>query len=389
LDVESVQRRFTDRLRGISNPEVGKLAIGLSSNVQSVGTYLSKEFEFEFFVEDETPVQRAQTYLRTISEDGLRDVCQKSGEVFSDQSDSYKTVIGKLTEWVIRGELSPNALLATRLVKREQAREERKQKFELEKESKIKVDESLAEKEKERFLSHKKRFQTVQNLTQARVKQQQGRDLELQRIKASYQRFVDAYTEDLEKNYPEYLDPGEGAAYCARALEVFNGFKGQKHADEWINVFKQLNKDFSVKNKELMLAQRQFFELDKLSKKLREPGVLVPDQKRDQSNIFREKLIEFSDSKGIKDIVSQLYRYHSDGEIMGNGGAADGLRHEVRTGKPLYCAQGHYEKILNFFVDLEHCIKHKSDLSVRDQVVVLYLYDDLSQVLDEVYAVKA
>ena len=78
----------------------------------------------------------------------------------------------------------------------------------------------------------------------------------------------------------------------------------------------------------------------------------------------------------LKNTIKELYR---PGALIGDGGTADAIRHEVVTGE-LVGGKSHIQKGRERLKNLENILKRK-DLNKEDKKIAKELYNDLADVL--------
>lgn len=88
------------------------------------------------------------------------------------------------------------------------------------------------------------------------------------------------------------------------------------------------------------------------------------------------KLYAKATDKKLKDHIAQLYR---PGAHVGDGGTADALRAELKTGKPVG-GKSHYLKAKERAVSLQKLIKH-GNLNAKDAKIAKSILTDLENAL--------
>ena len=107
----------------------------------------------------------------------------------------------------------------------------------------------------------------------------------------------------------------------------------------------------------------------------RSPTPVEPSKSRSRKG--QELLSKAKDSK-LKNTIGELYR---PGASVGDGGTADAIRQEKKTGKPVG-GKSHIMKGRQRLKNLENLLKRK-DLSDSDRAIAKQLYDDLKDALGD------
>lgn len=89
-----------------------------------------------------------------------------------------------------------------------------------------------------------------------------------------------------------------------------------------------------------------------------------------------QKILKKASDEKIKNVIKELYR---QGAIIGDGGTADAIRHEIKTGE-LVGGKSHIQKGKERLKNLENILK-KSDLSKKDKKIAEKLHKDLKKAL--------
>ena len=104
--------------------------------------------------------------------------------------------------------------------------------------------------------------------------------------------------------------------------------------------------------------------------------MMIPKKKKKpilaRGYLTKQRLLKNVKNQRLKNVIDQLYR---DDAHKGDGGTADALRYEKKTGK-LLSPHGHQQKAEERIRNLEDIMKHEK-LSLEEKGLAQSLYNDL------------
>lgn len=104
-------------------------------------------------------------------------------------------------------------------------------------------------------------------------------------------------------------------------------------------------------------------------------GISVPETKEKETNSVKESLLARATQNDSKNLVKELYR---SGSKIGDGGTADALRHELKTGK-LVGGKSHKIKAQERVKQINNILKKNPNHPDKD--LLNKLRDDLEKAL--------
>ncbi len=90
----------------------------------------------------------------------------------------------------------------------------------------------------------------------------------------------------------------------------------------------------------------------------------------------REKLLSQASNQKLKNAINELYR---PGAVTGDGGTADAIRSELKTGAPVG-GKPHIQKGYDRLRNLQNILK-REELTPREKTIIQELIDDLEKAL--------
>ncbi len=90
----------------------------------------------------------------------------------------------------------------------------------------------------------------------------------------------------------------------------------------------------------------------------------------------REKLLSQASNQKLKNAINELYR---PGAVTGDGGTADAIRYELKTGAPVG-GKLHIQKGYDRLRNLQNILK-REELTPREKTIIQELIDDLEKAL--------
>lgn len=104
-------------------------------------------------------------------------------------------------------------------------------------------------------------------------------------------------------------------------------------------------------------------------------GISAPETKEKETNSVKESLLARATQNDSKNLIKELYR---SGSKIGDGGTADALRHELKTGK-LVGGKSHKIKAQERVKQIENILKKNPNHPDKD--LLNQLKDDLEKAL--------
>ena len=104
-------------------------------------------------------------------------------------------------------------------------------------------------------------------------------------------------------------------------------------------------------------------------------GISAPETKEKETNSVKESLLARATQNDSKNLVKELYR---SGSKIGDGGTADALRHEIKTGK-LVGGKSHKIKAQERVKQITNILKKNPNHPDKD--LLNQLKDDLEKAL--------
>ena len=104
-------------------------------------------------------------------------------------------------------------------------------------------------------------------------------------------------------------------------------------------------------------------------------GIFAPETKEKETNSVKESLLARATQNDSKNLVKELYR---SGSKIGDGGTADALRHEIKTGK-LVGGKSHKIKAQERVKQITNILKKNPNHPDKD--LLNQLKDDLEKTL--------
>jgi len=338
--------------------------------------------ELASFPWERNSTQEAQTYIdqkNDILRTALHDLNSSTSELDKEKMAKAKKIILEQIN-----ESTPNTSKALRILKL--AKEKERQLIE----NKKRWENIQIENEQERRAFIKNRERDYRDEKQRIAQLKEEKELKKQERIAKSNALFNEHRESLDaltttfSNFVQSSDflsihYDEIEHFCTMALKQLKIFSNTHSSitQSWETFFQ---KERTIATQAIREDQTRKQEIQSTINEMRQKKQHSGNLSPDEANTFRDQLLNLSTSEEARFFIDILYRPKKGNDVIfGNGGTADGLIYEVKTGN-LLSDYGHYEKALHQCCNL-YPLLHRDGFTESDREILRFLHQELDTAL--------